>query len=828
MPRLKRVVRYLLIVAVVGIVLGVSAIGVAYWLLAPRMPAVGALKNVQLQVPLRVLSSDGKLIATFGEMRRIPVDIQQVPEQLKQAVLSAEDANFYSHPGFDWRGILRAMVHVALSGGRKTQGGSTITQQVARSFFLSPEKLYTRKLVEIFISLRMEHYLSKDEILQLYLNKMFMGHRSYGVAAAADYYYGKTLDQLSLAQCAMLASLFQLPSEVNPVSNRERSVARRNWVLGQMLSNHFISKTQYQQAIAEPDHAFPHEPPTEVNAPYVAEMARRAALDKLGNSALTDGYVVTTTLRAQRQHDARQAVRKELIAYDRRHGYRGPLAHVDLAQGASLASYDKALRAHDEIAGMVPALVTSVDQDSATLYIKGGDTTVLDFKAVAWARPWLSSDSMGPRPKQVGDVLKVGDVIRVMRDDSGNWQLTEIPAAEAALVSLNPHDGAIEALVGGFSFVRSKFNRAIDIARQPGSSFKPFLYSAALEHGFTAASIVNDAPLVIPDPTAPDGQWTPSNDDGKFSGPMRVRMALVQSKNLVSIRLLDAIGIQYAREYATRFGLPLDALPKSLSLALGTASVSPLMMARGYAVFANGGYLIQPWFIRDIRDRNGTPVFESHPVQACRDCENGQAVVSLPQAGSDSDTKDAFAALLPVTSAGGTAQANPDPAVMGTAPRVIDAGNAFIMDSMMRDVIRRGTGSSAMVLKRTDLAGKTGTTNDHRDAWFSGFNAKLVTTVWVGFDNYNSLGRGEFGSKAALPIWIDYMGAALGNSEPALLPKPDSVVTARVDANSGLIASPDDPDAVTEYFRKDALERLRARSPDPEEPKKKKSAYDIF
>lgn len=824
MPRLMRIVRYLLILTVIGLVLGASAIGISYWLLSPRMPAVDALKNVQLQVPLRVLSSDGKLIATFGETRRIPAQIDRVPEQLKQAVLSAEDSNFYSHPGFDWRGITRAVFHVALSGGKKTQGGSTITQQVARSFFLSPEKLYTRKLLEIFIAIRMEHHLSKDEILQLYLNKMFMGHRSYGVAAAADYYYGKTLQQLSLAQCAMLASLFQLPSEVNPVTNHKRSVARRNWVLGQMQSNQFISKAQYDQAIAEPDHAFPHEPPTEVNAPYLAEMVRRAAIDKLGNEALTDGYVVTTSIDSRLQHEARQAVRKELIAYDHRHGYRGPLAHVDLPADASLASYEQTLKPHDDVVGMVPALISHADRDSATAYIKGGDTAVLDFKAVAWARPWLSSSSMGPKPKHVSDVLAAGDVVRLMRDADGDWQLAEVPAVEAALVSLNPHDGAIQALVGGYSFSRSKFNRATDIARQPGSAFKPFLYSAALDHGFTAASIVNDAPLVIPDPTAPGGQWMPSNDDGRFSGPMRVRMALVRSKNLVSVRLLDAIGIHYAREYMTRFGLPLDALPKSLSLALGTASVSPMSMARGYSVLANGGYLITPWFIRSITDRNGTPVFETQPVQACRDCENEQPVVSLSQAGDPRDKSSGLLPLLPVSNASTAA----DPAVMGTAPRVIDAGNAYIMNSMMLDVIRRGTGSGAMVLKRSDLAGKTGSTNDHRDAWFSGFNTKLVTTVWVGFDDYSSLGRGEFGSRVALPIWIDYMGAALGDSEPAVLPQPKSVVSARINRDTGLIATPNDPDAISEYFRKDALQRLEARSPDPNEPTKKKNAYDIF
>ena len=804
MPIARRLLKIALWLALCGLVAGVAAIGIAYWLVRPGLPEVSELRNVALQVPLRVLSSDGKLIATFGETRRIPVNIAAVPKSLREAVLSAEDANFYNHPGIDWHGVARAVWHVVISGGEKGQGGSTITQQVARSFFLSPEKLYTRKVREMFIALRMESSLSKDEILELYLNKMFMGHRAYGVAAAAEYYYGKSLDQLSLAQCAMLASLFQLPSTVNPVTNKPRAVSRRNWVLGQMLANGFIDKAQYERAIAEADLAFPHEPPIEASAPYMAEMARLEALDRIGNRALTDGYVVTTTLDSHLQRDAMEAVRSGLIEYDQRHGYRGPLAHVDLAPGLTPADYQRIVADREEIAGMAPALVVSVDAHGATVYIRGGEMAILGLDAMDWARKWQSADSRGPKPRTVSDVLAPGDVIRVARNADGQWVLAQVPGAEAALVSIDPGDGAVRAMVAGFSFQRSKFNRATMSARQPGSSFKPFLYSAALQHGFTPASIVNDAPLVIPDPSVPGGQWTPSNDDGTFSGPMRLREALVQSKNLVSVRLLDAIGIRYARDYITRFGFALDALPNSLSLALGTASVSPMAMVRGYATFANGGFLVEPYFIRRIDDRDGQPVYQAKPVHACPECDDD--VVATDAAIADDNVAT-------------------DPS---RAPRAIERDNVFLITSMLQDVVRRGTGSRAMVLKRTDLAGKTGTTNDHRDAWFSGFNANLATTVWVGFDDYSSLGKGEFGSRVALPIWISYMGAALADTPAAVLPKPADIVAVRIDPSTGLLAPDDDPDAVNEYFQPDALDRLRARSPNPEEPRQKPHAYDIF
>ncbi|WP_233523398.1 penicillin-binding protein 1A, partial [Dyella solisilvae] len=609
MQILKRLLRWILGLAFTGLLLGVAAIGVAYWLVSPRLPSVAVLKDYHMQVPLRVLSADGKLIASFGETRRIPVAIGAVPDRLKHAVLSAEDASFYKHPGVDWHGIARAGWHVVVSGGDKGPGGSTITQQVARNFFLSPEKLYSRKLTEIFIALRMESELTKDQILELYLNKMFLGHRSYGVAAAASYYYGKTLGQLSVAECATLASTFQLPSVVNPLNNPKRMLARRNWVLGQMLENHYINHAEYEQAVAEPNNASPHEPPIEVDAPYLAEMVRLQVLDRLGNDALTEGYVVKTTIQSGRQQAAVDAVRSGLVEYDHRHGWRGPEAHQDLAADASPEELERALAGYTDISGMEPGIVTQVSPGEANIYLANRQSVKLGLDAMSWIHP-----------KSVASLLKRGDIVRLARDDKDHWQLTQIPAAQAALVSVNPEDGSLQALVGGFNFLRSKFNRAVMAARQPGSSFKPFIYSAAFERGFTPASIVNDAPLALPDPSRPGGLWTPSNDDDKFDGPMRLREALVQSKNLVSVRLLDAIGVRYARDYATRFGFSLDSLPNNLSMALGTASVSPMSMARGYSVFANGGYLVTPYFISEIDDRDGKPVYLANPARACRTC----------------------------------------------------------------------------------------------------------------------------------------------------------------------------------------------------------------
>ena len=839
----KRLLRWALLLAFSGLLLAVLATGVAYWLIAPRLPSVAVLKDYHMQVPLRVLSADGKLIATFGETRRIPVDIAEVPDRLKHAVLSAEDADFYHHPGVDWRGIARAGWHVIITGGDKGPGGSTITQQVARNFFLSPEKLYSRKLTEIFIALRIEHELTKDQILELYLNKMFLGHRSYGVAAAAEYYYGKTLDQLTVAECAAIASTFQLPSAVNPINSPKREMARRNWVLGEMLRHNYITQAVYEQAVAEPNRAFAHEQPIEVDAPYLAEMVRRQVLDRLGNDALTEGYVVRTTVQSMRQQEAVDALRDGLVAYDHRHGWRGPEAHKELAEGAGEADFDQVLASYGSVSGMQPGLVISSDADHASVYLSSHESARLDLDAVKWARPHISDSRVGAAPTRVDAVLKRGDVIRLARDEKGNWQLAQIPAVQGGLVSLNPEDGAIEALVGGFNFNRSKFNRAVMAARQPGSSFKPYLYSAAFDRGFTPASIVNDAPLALPDPSRPNGIWTPSNDDGKFAGPMRLREALVQSKNLVSVRLLDAIGVSYMREYATRFGFSQDAIPANLSMALGTASVSPMGMARGYAVFANGGYLVTPYFIHEIDDRDGKPVYLANPARACRNCQerlldtrppgppppdmtrppaNRLATAGSTDAPAESESVDGVGdAVLPADIHDGARHA---PVL---APRVIGPRNDYLITSLMKDVILRGTGSAARALERPDLAGKTGSTNDHRDAWFVGFDGELSTAVWVGFDDYSSLGRGEFGAKAALPVWMQYMGAALKGLPPSTLPMPPGISTVWINRESGLPTGADDPNGMNEMFKVEDVDRLRSPAAQQKE-QDKQHAYEIF
>jgi len=599
-------------------------------------------------------------------------------------------------------------------------------------------------------------------------------------------------------------------------------------VLGRMLENRFIDQAAYDVALKEPDLAFPHEPPVEVDAPYFAEMVRLEAMERLGNNALTDGYVVKTTLDSGAQEAANQSLRTDLMAYDQRHGYRGPEAHVDLADGAQQTDWDKALIDYRPLAGLVPALVTQTSKTSATLYMPDGKSATLELPGLSWARAHLDEDRRGAAPKQVDEVLKRGDIVRLTRDaESGNWKLTQIPAAEAAFVALDPEDGAIKTLVGGFSFLRSKFNRVTQSNRSPGSGFKPFLYSAAFDHGFTPASVVNDAPLVFPDPSKPNGLWTPKNDDDTFQGPMRLREALVKSVNLVSVRVLDAIGVHYAREYITRFGFAPDQIPESLSMALGTASVSPMTMARGYAVFANGGYLIDPYFVREIDDRDGKVVYTADPALACAHCAEREAAANTTPPPPASTTTSA---LNPIGNA--SAAATPPARAQGQphlAPRAIDPRNAYLVTSLMRDVVRRGTGAGAMVLKRNDLAGKTGSTNDHRDAWFTGFNARLVASCWVGFDDFGSLGRGEFGAKAALPIWIDFMRVALKDVPEQPFDMPPGISKVRIDPSSGTLVSSADSGGILEVIKSEDVARLAAQPAMGEQQNgEQREAYDVF
>jgi penicillin-binding protein 1A len=829
-----------LILAVSAVLLGCLAVGVAYWLIAPRLPSVDALREVRLQVPLRVYSADNKLIATFGETRRIPVRIDQVPTQLKNAFLAAEDANFYNHPGVDWQGVVRAMALMVSKRTLHVPGGSTITQQVARGFFLSPEVSLTRKVTEIFLSFRIERELTKDEIFELYLNKIFFGNRAYGVAAAAEFYYGKTLDQLTLAESAMLAALPKFPSSSNPLSNRARAVERRAYVLQRMLDNGFITPEQFKQANAEPDRAYAHEPPIEVEAPYLAERVRQEAIDRLGNEALTDGYAVYTTLDSRDQDAANQALREDLIAYDQRHGYRGPEAHLNVPDHPLPGDLDKLLEPYHPVVGLLPGIVTESGEKSATVYLADGQSVPLELDGVSWANRYKDESHRGAAPKHVNDVLQVGDVVRLARNDEGKWKLAQLPAVQGALISLDPENGAIKAEVGGFSFARSKFNRAVQSNRQPGSSFKPFFYAAAFEHGFTPASIINDAPIVFADPSKPNGLWTPKNDDDKFEGPMRLREAMVQSKNLVSVRLLDAIGVRYAREYVTRFGFTLDQVPDNLSMALGTASVSPLTMARAYAVFANGGFLVDPYFIERIVDRDGNEVYRAHPLVACRHCpqrllEEARAQAAAAEPKADAGGAAIKAALSPIGSAiAAPAPPANDPEAPRLAPRVLDPRICYLVGSLLHDVVRRGTGAGAMVLKRNDLAGKTGSTNDHRDAWFSGYNDTLVASVWVGFDDFSSLGRangvGEFGAQAALPMWISYMRTALKGVPEKPFEMPPGITTARIDPATGQLAPSDAAHSILEVFKVEDVARLAAAPTSPSEQQKKvqEDAYGIF
>jgi penicillin-binding protein 1A len=822
----RRLLKWGLILAVLGLAAAAAAVGAAYWLVAPTLPNVAEIRDMRLQVPLRVMTADGKLLAVFGETRRTPVGIDDIPGQLKQAFVAIEDARFYEHPGIDVVGIARAVWLLASTDRERVPGGSTITQQVARNYFLSPEYSFSRKLSEIFLALKMEQELSKPEILELYLNKIFFGYRAYGVVAAADFYYGKTLDQLTLAESAMLASIPKFPSAGNPLNNPARALVRRNYVLERMHEEGFIDLATRDAAIATPDTAHPHEPPIEVDAPYLAEMVRVAAIEQLGADALTAGYVAYTTIDSRLQEAANQAVRRGLAEYDRRHGWRGAEARIELADAATTATHAEALAPFRPIAGLLPALVVAADATEAQLQLADGQVVALDLDAVAWARPYITESSRGPAPRAVDQVLRRGDVVRLARDGEGNWQLAQLPKAQASLVALSPEDGAVKALVGGFSFALSKFNRAIQSSRQPGSSFKPFVYAAAFERGFTPASVVNDAPLSLPDPSRPDGMWRPSNDDGEFEGPMRLREAMVRSRNLVSVRLLDAVGVRYARDYIARFGMPLASLPENLSMALGTTSLPPMAMARGYATFANGGYLVDPYFLTRIEDDRGQTVFATTPARVCRECPERLA-------GGDSSGGAADLGALLGTVAAPTAPAEAAVvagAAISLAPRAIDERTAFLMSSLLRDVVKRGTGRGAMELGRNDLAGKTGTTNEHRDAWFAGWQQQIVAAVWMGIDDFSSLGRGEFAAMTAVPVWTDFMRVALDGVPEAPLETPPGITTAQIDPASGWLVGPNGSEGtIVEYFKAEDVARLTAQQVEQGEPGKgAQQPFEIF
>jgi penicillin-binding protein 1A len=760
------------------VLLGALALAISYLVIAPDLPPIEALKDIRLQVPMRVYTRDGKLIAEFGEKKRTPIHYAETPDLMIKAILAAEDDRFFEHPGVDYQGILRAAFNLARTG-EKTQGGSTITMQVARNFFLTSEKTYLRKLSEIFLALKIDKELPKEEILELYLNKIYLGNRAYGVAAAAHTYYGMNVQDLSLAQIAMIAGLPKAPSRYNPLADRERAVIRRDYVLRRMHELRYIDDASFRQALQTPDDAKLHNVSMEIEADYLAEMVRAATVERYGEqAAYTAGFKIYTTLDSRLQPAATAALRSALHAYDRRHGYRGPEGHLDPAQAQDPAQWQEILRGRPDAGGLRAALVTRVAERSITVKQADGKPLDIGWDGLSWAQRYISESRRGAAPEKAADVARVGDIVRIISTPDG-WQLAQLPTIEGALVALQPSDGGIMALVGGFNFQRSKFNRVVQAARQPGSSFKPFIYSAALEKGFTPATVINDAPVVFDDPGL-ESAWRPENYSGEFAGPTRLRMALVNSRNLVSIRLLRSIGIDYCIDYVTRFGFQARDLPRNLSLALGSASVTPLQLAGGYAVFANGGFRVTPYFIDRIVGSNEEVLFQATPDRVCAECEEGMAGVE-PAAG----------------------QENTDPAADHRARRTISAQNAYLMTSMMRDVIQAGTGVRAKELGRSDIAGKTGTTNDQRDAWFAGFTSDIVTISWVGFDQPQALGTGETGGRAALPMWISFMREALRGTPEKPLDRPPGLVTVRIDPATGLLARSNQANAIFETFFSD-------------------------
>ena len=835
--RLRRLMRWTLIaIAAIGL-LGAITGGILYAAVASKLPDVEALRDIEMQEPLYVYARDGRLIALFGETRRYPVKIEEVPERLKQAFLATEDARFYEHGGIDYRGVGRALWLLATTNDRRVPGGSTITQQVARQFFLSSDYSFTRKFAEMLLARKMEQNLSKDEIFELYLNKSFFGNRAYGVAAAAEFYYGKSLDELSLDEMASLAAIPKFPSSGNPLSNPERAKERRDvYVLARMQELQFISPEEAAAARAVEMHASPHERPIEVYAPYVAEMVRLEMIARYGGDVLTRGYHVTTTIDPTMQAAAELAVRNGLSTYDRRHGWIKPTETFDLAEGEDAATTARRLRGIPPQGGMLPAIVVRSGNASADVVLADGQTITLDAAASRWT---------GKNPAAL---LARGDLTRVRRIETPTkpvanasadtpappkvtWQLEQLPRAQATLVSMEPDDGALRALTGGFSFAGSNFNRATQSRRQPGSSFKPFIFAASFEKGFNPASIVLDAPVLFRMRRGQD--WRPQNSDGKFAGPMRLREALVQSRNLVAVRLLDAIGVDYARRYISHFGFEESQLPPNLSIALGTPSLTPLDVTRAYAVFSNGGFRVTPWFIDEVRDREGTLVFKENPARACRGCGAGgtPGQPAAPRHVVDGFNLGPAAEPRQVTTAPAAAAPAPEPREDGAAPviapRAIDERVAYQLVSMMRDVVKRGTGTAARVLERDDVGGKTGSTNDHRDAWFSGFGGNLVTSVWVGRDDNRSLGFREYGGRAALPIWIDFMRVALEGVPEASNEPPEGMVRVSVTAGGRLLPTTSEG-GIIEYVKVEDLDRMESEIDLRIDETPAEEAFDIF
>ena len=775
----------LLLVGIMAFIL--TSMLCAYIYMELFLPSVSQLKEAKLQAPLRIFTEDNKLIAEFGDIRRVPVSFEEIPKPLIDAVLATEDKRFYEHSGVDILGLGRAALKV-LATGHKVEGGSTITMQVARNFYLTRKKTYTRKIKEILLAIKIDRNISKQKTLELYFNKVFLGEHAYGFGAAAQIYYGKKLNKLSLAQMATLAGLPKAPSSMNPVVNPKGAKERRNHVLSRMLETHYITKTQFTEAINAPMTAKLHTLKVSVYAPYVAELIRHYLYQKYGEDIYSTGLEVYTTINSRLQQDADDAVRTALLDYDKRHGYRHPETNLGELTLDSMETWPAQLKTMPSIIGLQVAAVINVGDHSAQALLASGEEINIPWSNIKWAQPRLKSGYLGAIPKQPSDVLKVGDVIRIQKNPNGWWSLSQVPQVQGAFVAVNPNSGAITAMVGGLNYSQSNFNHVTQAKRQAGSSFKPFIYAGALDQGLNLATIVNDSPIVLQD-SGEKALWRPQNDTLKFNGPTRLKVGLAKSLNLVSIRILQQIGIPYTTKYLERFGFSAEEIPQSLSLALGTANVTPLQLAEGYSVFANGGYLVKPYIIERIQGIKKKPLFQAKAQTLCDNCKD----IETP------------------------------------APRTMSPQTNYLIHTALKDVIKEGTGKAARSLNRTDLAGKTGTTNDQHDAWFSGYNRNLVAIAWVGFDTPQTLG--EYGAQATLPMWINFMKQALKGKPTADFSTPEGIITARIDPKTGKRVQSGASNYIYEVFREGNLpeyETVRAQTPSTNTNKNQASVADIY
>ncbi|USD65495.1 PBP1A family penicillin-binding protein [Vibrio sp. SCSIO 43136] len=823
-------IKYLLAFSLCCIVLGVGAIVGMYYYVQDDLPAIDTLKDVQLQTPMQVYSKDGKLISQFGEKRRIPLKLEEMPPHLLEAIIATEDSRYYDHPGIDPIGIARAAIVVATSGSAK-QGASTITQQLARNFFLSNEKKIMRKIKEIFLALRIEQMLSKDEILELYLNKIYLGHRSYGVGAAAQVYFGKEVKDLTLSEIAVISGLPKAPSTMNPIYSVDRATTRRNVVLMRMLDEKYITREEYDEARAEPIVARYHGAEIQLSAPYVAELARAWMVERYGEDAYTSGMKVYTTVDSNLQQAAQTSAVNNLLAYDMRHGYRGE-ERVLWQEGQ--AAWDeeqiqKQLRKVPTYGTLLPAVVTEINGKTAQVYVKNHGPATLGWDGIKWARKFITDTKQGAAPKDAGDVLAAGEQVWVREvalpvtdeqlDQQYAWHLSQVPAANTAFVAMNPENGSVDALVGGFNFVHSKFNRATQSVRQVGSSIKPFIYAAALDKGLTLASLINDAPINQWDKSQGTA-WRPKNSPPTYVGPTRLRIGLAQSKNVMAVRVLREVGLDQTRQYLTRFGFSMEDLPRSETIALGAGSLTPIKMAQGYSVFANGGYYVEPFYINRVEGPYGDLEFEASPKTICRsNCQQASAVLV------ENTTEVSQSATLDAQMAN---EFDEQDLNSKYAPQVITEQNAFLVREMLYSNVWgggdwrhgtgwNGTGWRGQALKRRDVGGKTGTTNDSKDAWYNGFAPGMVAIAWVGFDTHDrTLGRtssnknlgkeqitgAEAGAKTAQPAWVDFMHTALESIPPQRKKVPNGIVKSRIDRATGLLTHKNDHTSMFEYFEK--------------------------